>query len=177
MKIRFGTMAATGIAVLALATAALAFPAQPANPLGLTPAQKEKITAINKKARAEVAAVQMGTGKREEKTAKIAQLTRKYDDDAMAVLTPTQRAKVQARRQARLKQIQQILAVQKTLTPQQKAKAQAINARIGAKARKIQSDPKLSDAQKRAQYMALQKEQQAAELAILTNKQRAALPK
>ena len=177
MRTRFSILAAAGIAALALASAALAFPPKQANPLGLTPAQKQKLLTLNQKARAEISAVQFGLGKKEEKGARVEKLQRKYDEAGLAVLTPTQRVQVEAARQARARKMAQVMAVQKTLTPDQKAKAKRIRADFSAKAQTILRNKKTTVAEKRMQYIALQRQMGVAELAILTSKQRAALPK
>lgn len=167
MRTNIRILAVTTIAALALASAALAFPS---NPLVLTPAQKQQIQALKRKEDAEIAAVNFGLGKRADKDARIDTIKQKYDAAGLAVLTPVQRAKLASDQQ-------RVRAVQLTLTPAQKSKAERIKREYGLKARTILGNSKISDTERRAQYSAMQNQLRIALESILTNKQRAALPK
>lgn len=142
----------------------------------LTPAQRAKMTEIEKKGRAELQAVQISLGTREEKAVRIKAIIKKYQDAEMAVLTPAQRKQAEAIRAARMKQLAQAMAVQKTITPQQRAKASSIRTDYSRRARAVAQNKKLTDLEKRAQLLALQKDMNRALFGILTPQQRAALP-
>lgn len=147
------------------------------NPLGITDAQRSKLTALEKQGRKEATAVQIGLGTPAEKNKRIQAIAKKYHDAEMAVLTPAQRAKLDAKLAAQKKTIAQIVKVKKTITSQQRAKMEGIQATFRSKAQVIIQSKKLSDAQKRAQLTALQVQMNSALKGVLTAKQRAALPK
>lgn len=151
--------------------------AYPSNGTALTPSQRTKIQALERKGRAELSAVRNGLGQPAEKKSKMEAISKKYRDAELAILTPAQRAELEKQLAARKVMAAKLIAIQKSLTPQQRDKGQALRKNFQRKAVAVYQNKKLSNAQKKAQYMKLQLQQNAAMRALLTPQQRAALPR
>jgi hypothetical protein len=151
--------------------------AQNNNPLGLSAAQRQKLMALDKKAQAEATAIQKGKGTDAQKRTKFAALAKKYDGLRMAILTPAQRQKVAVATAAHRRRGEQTAAVAKTLTPTQKKKMDGFRGVFVKKVQALAADKSLTDAQKRAKYIALERTLEAQIDGILTTTQKAAMKK
>ena len=145
------------------------------NPLGLSATQRQKLMALDKKGQAEATAIQKGKGTEAQKQAKFAALSKKYDGLRMAILTPAQRQKFAAATAAQRRRGEQTAAVAKTLTPSQKKKMDGFRSAFVKKVQALAADKSLTDAQKRAKYIALEKNLETQIDGILTAKQKAAM--
>jgi len=154
-KIRIAAAALT-VACLPLVTPARAAkaPAKPtaAHAMELSAAQKQKLLALEKKAQAEVTAVQKGKGTDAQKQAKINALAQKYDKLQLAILTPAQKKKVLAVRAEQKASADRTAAVAKTLTPAQKKQIEGFRAAFFKKVKALETDKKLTPAQKQAKF-------------------------
>ncbi|MGO8672775.1 MAG: hypothetical protein ACLQVD_15600 [Capsulimonadaceae bacterium] len=153
-----------------------------ANPLGLTPDQQKKITALNQQAMSQFAALRNNKSlTTQQQMNQAQQMQADMRVKWMAILTPAQRAKVnqmQAKQDAmRAEYMQQRQKLEASLTAAQKSQIQAISNDAKSQYQAIMNNKSLAQGDKMKQLVALQATFRTKVQAIFTPAQRAQVAK